>query len=161
LSILWVYGLNVLRLFLLISYKLTLLFVLFAMIEARTYKISFYVINLSIKGLFWINRSLMTFEYLGLGLKLSRMIHAIYNLFLLFDALLYFNLLFFIYFCQWFDEIGFVISISFLDCCRVLDKIQLKTIIWSLIFLFEMRVFGLWARLGILFHVTGWSLFKI
>jgi hypothetical protein len=111
LSILWVYGLNVLRLFLLISYKLTLLFVLFAMIEARTYKISFYVINLSIKGLFWINRSLMTFEYLGLGLKLSRMIHAIYNLFLLFDALLYFNLLFFIYFCQWFDEIGFVISI--------------------------------------------------
>jgi hypothetical protein len=111
LSILWVYGLNVLRLFLLISYKLTLLFVLFAMIEARTYKISFYVINLFIKGLFWINRSLMTFEYLGLGLKLSHMIHAIYNLFLLFDALLYFNLLFFIYFCQWFDAIGFVISI--------------------------------------------------
>jgi len=111
LSILWVYSLNVLRLFLLISYKLTLLFVFFAMIEARTYKISFYVINLSIKDLFWINRSLMTFEYLGLGLKLSRMIHAIYNLFLLFDALLYFNLLFFIYFCQWFDAIGFVISI--------------------------------------------------
>jgi len=85
------------------------------------------------------------FIYLGVY-----MIHAIYNLFLSFEVLLCFNLPCFIYVCLWFDVIKFVTSIWFICCYRVLyilEKILLKTTIWSSIFLFRALVMFLGCRL--------------